>query len=213
MDGAMKFVKGDVIASLVITVINILGGLAIGVAQKEMTAVLALKRYGLLTIGDGLVSQIPALILSTAAGVLVTRTASEEPDTPLGEELSRQLLGTPKALQVAAVFVLLLAIVPGLPTAPFLLIGIALFWIARGPRSCRWWSLGVSNSPTTSDTCWRTAPRSPGKSGLAFALACSGYVSASSPSSGSRCRRRASASLAVCRRATSYWRYTKSPRR
>ncbi len=131
MDGAMKFVKGDVIASLVITVINILGGLAIGVAQKEMTAVLALKRYGLLTIGDGLVSQIPALILSTAAGVLVTRTASEEPDTPLGEELSRQLLGTPKALQVAAVFVLLLAIVPGLPTAPFLLIGIALFWIAR----------------------------------------------------------------------------------
>ena len=123
MDGAMKFVKGDVIASLVITVVNILGGLAIGVAQKGMPAVDALKRYGLLTIGDGLVSQIPALVLSTAAGVLVTRVASEEPDTPLGEELARQLFGMPKALQVAAVFVLLLAAVPGLPTVPFLVIG------------------------------------------------------------------------------------------
>ena len=115
MDGAMKFVKGDVIASLVITVVNILGGLAIGVGQKGMPAVDALKRYGLLTIGDGLVSQIPALVLSTAAGVLVTRVASEEPDTPLGEELAGQLFGMPKALKVAAVFVVLLAIVPGLP--------------------------------------------------------------------------------------------------
>ena len=131
MDGAMKFVKGDVIASLVITVINILGGLTIGMAQKGMPAVMALKRYGLLTIGDGLVSQIPALILSTAAGVLVTRTASEEPDTPLGEEISRQLFGTPKALRVAAVFVLLLAVVPGLPAAPFLILGAALLLVAR----------------------------------------------------------------------------------
>ncbi|HEX7602041.1 MAG TPA: flagellar biosynthesis protein FlhA [Polyangiaceae bacterium] len=131
MDGAMKFVKGDVIASLVITVINILGGLTIGVAQKGMPAVMALKRYGLLTIGDGLVSQIPALILSTAAGVLVTRTASEEPDTPLGEEISRQLFGTPKALRVAAIFVLLLAVVPGLPAAPFFVLGAALLLVAR----------------------------------------------------------------------------------
>ncbi|HSQ66311.1 MAG TPA: flagellar biosynthesis protein FlhA [Polyangiaceae bacterium] len=131
MDGAMKFVKGDVIASLVITVVNILGGLAIGVGQKGLPAVLALKRYGLLTIGDGLVSQIPALVLSTAAGVLVTRTASEEPDTPLGEELSRQLFGTPKAMRVASVFVLLLAVVPGLPTAPFLLLAAMLFFVAR----------------------------------------------------------------------------------
>ncbi len=131
MDGAMKFVKGDVIASLIITVINILGGLAIGVAQKGLPVVVALKRYGLLTIGDGLVSQIPALVLSTAAGVLVTRTASEEPDTPLGEELGKQLFGTPKALQVAAVFIALLAVVPGLPTAPFVVLAGALFLIAR----------------------------------------------------------------------------------
>ncbi len=131
MDGAMKFVKGDVIASLVITVINILGGLAIGVGQKGMPVVDALKRYGLLTIGDGLVSQIPALVLSTAAGVLVTRVASEEPDTPLGEELAGQLFGQPKALQVAAAFVLLLAVVPGLPALPFLFIAVALVVVAR----------------------------------------------------------------------------------
>ena len=134
MDGAMKFVKGDVIASLVITVVNILGGLAIGVGQRGMPAVDALKRYGLLTIGDGLVSQIPALILSTAAGVLVTRVASEEPDTPLGQELARQVFGMPKALEVAAVFVVLLAIVPGLPAAPFLVIAAALFFIARARK-------------------------------------------------------------------------------
>jgi type III secretion protein V len=109
MDGAMKFVKGDVIASLVITVINILGGLAIGVLQRGMPVAGALKRYGLLTIGDGLVSQIPALVLSTAAAVLVTRTASEEPDTPLGQELARQIFGTPKALRAASLFVLALA--------------------------------------------------------------------------------------------------------
>jgi type III secretion protein V len=131
MDGAMKFVKGDVIASVIITVINVLGGLAIGVAMRGMPAVDALKRYGLLTIGDGLVTQIPALVLSTGAGILVTRTASEEPDTSLGDELSRQLFGTPKAIRVAAVFVTLLAAVPGLPTAPFLVLGAALFLVAR----------------------------------------------------------------------------------
>ena len=131
MDGAMKFVKGDVIASLVIVVVNILGGLAIGVGQKGMPAVDALKRYGLLTIGEGLVSQIPALVLSTAAGVLVTRVASEEPETPLGEELKNQLFGIPKALRVGAGFVLLLAIVPGLPAVPFLVLSAALFLAAR----------------------------------------------------------------------------------
>jgi len=126
MDGAMKFVKGDVIASLIILAVNIIGGLAIGVLMKGMPVIDALRRYGLLTIGDGLVTQIPALVLSTAAGVLVTRVASEEADTPLGDELVRQLLGVPKALQVAGGFVLLLAAVPGLPAAPFLFLGVAL---------------------------------------------------------------------------------------
>jgi type III secretion protein V len=131
MDGAMKFVKGDVVASLVIVVVNLLGGLAIGVAMKDMPVGDALRRYGLLTIGDGLVTQIPALVLSTAAGVLVTRVASEEDETPLGEELARQLLGVPRAFQVASVFVLLLAAVPGLPTFPFLVIGTGLFLVGR----------------------------------------------------------------------------------
>ena len=131
MDGSMKFVKGDVLASLIITAINILGGLTIGVMQKDMEAASALKRYGLLTIGDGLVTQIPALLLATAAGILVTRVASEEPDASLGQELAAQLFGTPKAIQVAGLFVLVLAIVPGMPTVPFLIIAGLLLIVAR----------------------------------------------------------------------------------
>lgn len=131
MDGAMKFVKGDVIAAFVITLINILGGLAIGIGQKDMVATDALRRYGLLTIGDGLVSQIPALVIATAAGVLVTRVASEAPDTPLGEELAAQLLGQPRALRVASGFVFVLALVPGLPAPPFLAIAGLLFLASR----------------------------------------------------------------------------------
>jgi type III secretion protein V len=137
MDGAMKFVKGDVVASILIVVVNALGGLGIGVGMRGMTAVDALRRYGLLTIGDGLVTQIPALVLSTAAGILVTRVASEEADTPLGEELARQLFGVPKALQVAGGFVLLLAAVPGLPAAPFLAIGTCLVVGARAQTRAR----------------------------------------------------------------------------
>lgn len=131
MDGAMKFVKGDVIASFLITGINILGGLAIGMGQKDMEAVGALKRYGLLTIGDGLVTQIPALVIATAAGVLVTRVASEEADTPLGEELASQIFGQPRALRVASLFVVGLAVIPGLPAVPFLVIGALLFVASR----------------------------------------------------------------------------------
>jgi type III secretion protein V len=137
MDGAMKFVKGDVVASLVIVVVNLLGGLAIGVAMKGMPVAEALRRYGLLTIGDGLVTQIPALVLSTAAGVLVTRVASEEDETPLGDELARQLLGVPKAFQVASVFVLFLAAVPGLPALPFVVIGAALFVVGRSRQRAK----------------------------------------------------------------------------
>src|SRR5688572_9185835 len=129
MDGAMKFVKGDVIASFLITLINIGGGLAIGVLQRDMEVGAALRRYGLLTIGDGLVSQIPSLVIATAAGVLVTRVASEEADTSLGRELAGQIFGQPQALRVASVFVLLLAAIPGLPALPFLLIGV-LLWVA-----------------------------------------------------------------------------------
>ncbi len=131
MDGAMRFVKGDVIASIIITIVNILGGLAIGVGQRGLDALTALQRYGLLTIGDGLVSQIPSLVIATAAGVLVTRVASEDADTALGEELAAQLLAAPQALLVGSVFVGALAVVPGLPALPFAVIAGLLFAASR----------------------------------------------------------------------------------
>ena len=131
MDGAMKFVKGDVIASLLITVVNIGAGLAVGVLQRDMEPAAALRRYGLLTIGDGLVSQIPSLVIATAAGVLVTRVASEESEQSLGSELARQLFAQPQALRVAAAFACLLGAVPGLPALPFFVIGGLLFAASR----------------------------------------------------------------------------------
>ncbi len=132
MDGAMKFVKGDAVAGIIITVINILGGLAIGVLQRDMSAGDALRTYGLLTIGDGLVSQIPAILISTAAGLVVTRVASEDPDSSLGADIGAQIFGQPKAIAVAAVFLIGLSLVPGLPTVPFLAIGVLAGVLARG---------------------------------------------------------------------------------
>ncbi len=117
MDGASKFVRGDAIAAILITVINVIGGFAIGIAQKGMTMNEALSRFTMLSIGDGLVSQVPALITSVAAGILVTRATSKN---DLGRELSRQLLFYPKALTILAVMLTIMAIVPGLPTMPFL---------------------------------------------------------------------------------------------
>jgi len=131
MDGAMKFVKGDAIAGIVITIINILGGLAIGVAMRDMSAADALATYGLLTIGDGLVSQIPALLISTAAGLVVTRVASEDEDSSLGGDVAQQVFGNPKSLQIAAAFLVLLAIVPGLPAVPFLVLAAVFAFTAR----------------------------------------------------------------------------------
>jgi type III secretion protein V len=146
MDGAMKFVKGDVIASSIIILVNLGAGLAIGVLQKDMDIVPALKRYGLLSIGDGLVAQIPALVIATAAGVLVTRVASEEADTPLGAELAQQIFGQPRALRVASLFVLLLAVVPGLPALPFLVIGVLLFVASRARERRRESAVDVAPS-------------------------------------------------------------------
>ena len=116
MDGASKFVRGDAIAAILITLINVLGGFAIGIMQRGMTVNEALQRFTLLSIGDGLVSQIPALITSTAAGILVTRAASKE---ELGKELTRQLLAFPKVLGILTAMLVVFAIVPGLPMLPF----------------------------------------------------------------------------------------------
>jgi flagellar biosynthesis protein FlhA len=117
MDGASKFVRGDAIAAILITLINVLGGFAIGIMQKGMSVNEALQRFTLLSIGDGLVSQIPALITSTAAGILVTRAASKE---ELGKELTRQLLAFPKVLGILSAMMAVFSIVPGLPAFPFL---------------------------------------------------------------------------------------------
>jgi flagellar biosynthesis protein FlhA len=121
MDGASKFVRGDAIAAILITLINIVGGFAIGVLQKGMTMGEALQRFTILSIGDGLVSQIPALITSTAAGVLITRATSK---SNLGHELGRQLLFYPRALTILAGMMTVMAVVPGLPTMPFLTLAI-----------------------------------------------------------------------------------------
>ena len=159
MDGAIKFVKGDVIASVIITFVNILGGLAIGVGQRGLALETALKRYGLLTIGDGLVTQIPALVLSTAAGILVTRVASEEPDRSLGRELASQVLGIPKALQVAGLFVLGLAAVPGLPGVPFAFLGVLLLVTAQArTRQIRSESRRAAAEPPRASTAVRRGP-------------------------------------------------------
>ncbi|RMG63748.1 MAG: flagellar biosynthesis protein FlhA [Calditrichaeota bacterium] len=128
MDGASKFVKGDAIAGLIITSINIVGGLIIGMVQMGMPLTQALQTYSLLTIGDGLVSQIPALLVSTSAGMVVTRAASED---NLGIDLSEQLFGKPKALYVAAGTLTLFGFTPGLPTIPFLILAAVVGTIAR----------------------------------------------------------------------------------
>lgn len=133
MDGAVKFVKGDVVAAILILFVNLVGGVAIGVGQRHLPVSRALQTYGVLTIGDGLVTQIPALLVATAAGILVTRVASDE-EAPLGSELSAQLFGMPRALGVAGGVVMALALVPGLPALPFLAIGPALVaaaWLGR----------------------------------------------------------------------------------
>lgn len=126
MDGAMKFVKGDAIAGIVITLINILGGMIIGMTINGMPAMEAVQTYTLLSIGDGLVSQIPALLISITAGIVTTRVTSDKGDSNLGSEISGQLLKQPKALLIAAGFLFGLGLLPGFPKPPFLLLSSAL---------------------------------------------------------------------------------------
>src|SRR3954452_4741179 len=130
MDGAMKFVKGDAIAGIVVLAVNIVGGLVIGVLQRGLDVATAAKTYTVLTIGEGLVSQIPALVISTAAGIIVTRVASEEEGGHLGRDIGLQVMAQPKAIAIAAGLLLLLAVVPGLPGVPFVTLGIVLGLIA-----------------------------------------------------------------------------------
>ena len=120
MDGASKFVRGDAIAGIVITLINIIGGFVIGVLQKEMSVEVAAQNYTLLTVGDGLVTQIPALIISTSAGIVVTRAAAE---SSMGSDFGRQLMSNPKAVYLGSIIIFMFGIIPGLPHLPFMILG------------------------------------------------------------------------------------------
>ncbi|WP_038911281.1 type III secretion system export apparatus subunit SctV [Dickeya dadantii] len=127
MDGAMKFVKGDAIASLVIVFINMIGGFAIGVLQNGMAAGDAMHIYSVLTIGDGLIAQIPALLISLTAGMIITRVSADgqKMDNNIGREIAEQLTSQPKAWIISSVGMLGFALLPGMPTLVFLLISLA----------------------------------------------------------------------------------------
>lgn len=146
MDGASKFVRGDAIAGLLIMAITIIGGLLIGVAQHGMPLAEAGKTYVLLTIGDGLVAQIPSLIISTAAGVIVTRVASEQ---NISEQMLGQLFNNPQILILAAIVIGLLGLIPGMPNLVFLLFTCALVSLAWWVTTHQKQSASIANEPLT----------------------------------------------------------------
>lgn len=127
MDGASKFVKGDAIAGIIVTIINILGGIIIGVMMKHMSAAQAAQNYVRLTVGDGLVSQVPALLISTASGILVTRSANAE---SFGKSMTKQLTGFPIALAIASVLMMFLALIPQMPGATFFILSVGAGTVA-----------------------------------------------------------------------------------
>ena len=132
MDGASKFVRGDAVAGILILIINIVGGLAIGMAQHDLDLSTAMRYYALLTIGDGLVAQIPSLLLSTSAAIIVTQVSSKQ---DMGEQVMSQLLSNPKSLMIAAVVLGLMGVIPGMPNLAFLSLaaisGAGAWWIHR----------------------------------------------------------------------------------
>jgi len=136
MDGAMKFVKGDAIAGLIIVAVNLLGGILIGMLQRGMTAGKAMQTYSILSIGDGLISQIPALFISICAGIIVTRVQSDEGPSNVGKDIGSQIMAQPRALIIGGCIALGMGFIPGMPSFVFLLLGIPLIamGIAMRPR-------------------------------------------------------------------------------
>ncbi len=132
MDGASKFVRGDATAAVLITGINLVGGIVVGLLNRHLSFSQTINTYSTLTVGDGLAAQIPALLISVATGIIVTRTASER---DLGSEIAKQILSQQKATLVAGVVITSFALVPGLPKLPFLMIGSILFLIGRRVRN------------------------------------------------------------------------------
>jgi len=131
MDGASKFVKGDAVAGVVIVSVNLIGGIVVGVIQHHLSFSEAIHTYSLLTIGDGLAAQIPALLISTATGILVTRSASS---SDLGTEITSQILRQPRVPMIAGGVILLMGLVPGLPKLPFFVVGGMLVLVGRAIR-------------------------------------------------------------------------------
>ncbi|MDP3815832.1 flagellar biosynthesis protein FlhA [Pseudomonas sp.] len=138
MDGASKFVRGDAVAGLLILFINLIGGIAIGTLQHDLAFADAGRIYTLLTIGDGLVAQIPSLLLSTAAAIMVTRVSSSE---DMGAQVSRQMFASPRALAVTATIMITMGLVPGMPHLSFISLGliaaVAAYWIANKQRAVK----------------------------------------------------------------------------
>ena len=138
MDGAMKFVKGDAIAGLIIVAVNLLGGIVIGTMQRGMTAADAAKTYSVLTIGDGLIAQIPALFIAICAGMIVTRVQSGDGPSNVGKDIGQQILAQPRALMIAAAVALGMGLIPGMPLAVFLTLAVVVggigFVLMRGMR-------------------------------------------------------------------------------
>ena len=128
MDGASKFVKGDAIAGLIIIIINFVGGIAIGMLQRGMEIGDAVNTFGILTMGDGLVTQIPALLMAVSTGMIVTRSNAE---SDMGRTASTQLMQSPNALMIAGVAAIAMALIPGMPMLPFLLVGAGLIFASR----------------------------------------------------------------------------------
>ena len=154
LDGAMKFVKGDAIASIIIVLINLIGGLAIGIFSKGMAAGEAIETYSILTIGDGLVAQIPALFSAMAAGLLVTRTTDEEQERDLGPAIARQMSGKPRVLFIAAGVSVVMAMIPGFPVLVFLSIAMLLAGsgamqhpVSRGWINAKWRQIDTRPAP------------------------------------------------------------------
>jgi type III secretion protein V len=138
MDGAMKFVKGDAIAGLIIVAVNLLGGILIGTMQRNMAAGDAVKTYSILTIGDGLIAQIPALFIAICAGMIVTRVQTGDGPSNVGKDIGAQVLSQPKALLIAAAVALGMGLIPGMPLLTFLVLAVVLggigFTLMRGAR-------------------------------------------------------------------------------
>src|SRR5207253_5099075 len=159
MDGATRFTQRDAIASILITVINIVAGFLIGVLQHGMDLKRALETYTVLTIGDGLVTVIPALVISVSGGLIVTRTGSSE--TRLAETFRKQVLGDSQPLLLASGVLLLLAVLPGMPKLPFIVMGGGVGWIGWRMRQ----KVGAAAKQVAADE-----PKTPAKENLEFLL-------------------------------------------